>query len=99
MNKPITVARNEFITGVCEIVNKTGLPAFVAVDALGHVVAELQKLADAEYQRDLAAYQQARREGQPPEPIPAPASHPKPDPGKQTVVGFPKTPETHDKEG
>ena len=57
MNKPITVAREEFIKSIIQTVQDSGLPAFVVVDVLEGVCRESKALAQQQYQADLKAYQ------------------------------------------
>ena len=59
VNKPITVARNDYMAALCNITNQSNLPAFVVVDVLTRFTAELEKLAEAELSRDTAAYREA----------------------------------------
>lgn len=56
MNKPITVARNDYIQAICDISNKSGLPAFVKVDVLERILIEVRSVADMELKRDEAEY-------------------------------------------
>lgn len=60
MQKPITVAREEFVTAIVDAINGAELPAFVKLDVLTNCVRELSELAKAQYKRDLADY--ARKE-------------------------------------
>lgn len=60
MQKPITVAREEFVTAIVDAINGAELPAFVKLDVLNNCVRELSELAKAQYKRDLADY--ARKE-------------------------------------
>ena len=62
--KSVVLARRDYINQICEVTNKSGLPAFVIVDVLEHVLAEARNLAETEYQRELEVYQaQSKREG------------------------------------
>lgn len=56
MNKPITVARNEYMQALVDITNQSGLPYFVIVDVLERMKSQLEKLAEAQLQQDTAAY-------------------------------------------
>jgi len=58
-NKPITVAREDFARTIITAVNGSGLPAFVVADVLGGMVNDAQRKMNAEYTRDLRAYQAA----------------------------------------
>ena len=57
--KPITLARNEYMQGIVNLTNNFMLPAFVKVDVLEHILAELRPLVDAELKRDEARYREA----------------------------------------
>lgn len=59
INKPITVARQEYIDAIIDLVNSYNLPAFVKKDALDDIVTALQNVAIKEYQSDRAAYDKA----------------------------------------
>ena len=65
VQKPITVARNDYMRAVCDITNNAGLPAFMVIDVLEKFISEMNRLAEAELSRDTAAYRQAvEREAQ-----------------------------------
>ena len=55
--KPITVARRDYLATICEATNQSGLPAFVVVDVLEKVLAEMRSAMDAEVKRDFARYE------------------------------------------
>lgn len=57
MNKPSTVARQEFIEKQIELINNSGLPAFVLVDIAEETLAELRRLAKDQYEKDKAAWE------------------------------------------
>jgi hypothetical protein len=57
MSKPITVAYNDYIDQIVKASNEAGLPSFLKIIVLEKVIQELRPIADAEYQRDLAAAQ------------------------------------------
>ena len=59
MNKPITVARNEYMQALVDITNQSGLPYFAIVDVLERMKSQLEKLAEAQLQQDTAAYAKA----------------------------------------
>lgn len=52
----ITIARNDCINRVCDALNESGLPAFAKVDLMERILAELRPMIEAEYRRDLDAY-------------------------------------------
>lgn len=56
MNKPLSVARREYIQTVVDLTNNSGLPMFTIVDILDGILKDARNLAETEYQRDLAAW-------------------------------------------
>lgn len=58
MQKPLSVARREYIQSVVDLTNNSGLPMFTIVDILDGILKDARNLAETEYQRDLAAYKQ-----------------------------------------
>ena len=63
MNKPISVRRNDFTAGFQRLVTETQLPPFVLRDALTIILHEVERAADAEYDRDLEQWQEANKDG------------------------------------
>ena len=57
LQKPITVARNDYMQSLCDLTNASHLPAFVVVDVLERFAREISRLAESELSRDRAAYQ------------------------------------------
>lgn len=58
-NKPITVARQEFIEKIVADINESGLPFFVVVEVLNSMLPELQKQVGAQFERDKKAYEES----------------------------------------
>lgn len=56
MEKPITVARQEFIEELVKLINESGLPAFVISPILKDTLATVDQLAQQQYQADLAKW-------------------------------------------
>lgn len=50
----------DFINALCELVNRSGLPAFVLVDILERTLKELSQMSASEYQRDLGLYNEKK---------------------------------------
>lgn len=48
MNKPLVIARSEFVDNICGIINESGLPAFVMREVLERIVKTLSDLEQAE---------------------------------------------------
>ena len=59
MQKPITVARAEYMNTVCNATNNSGLPAFVVCEVLERVLNEVRKSIDIELKRDTAEYRKS----------------------------------------
>ena len=57
MNKPITVARRDYMEAFIQLTNDAHLPAFVLIDILEQAVRELKTLAEKELARDEAMWQ------------------------------------------
>lgn len=64
MEKPITIKRAEFNAKVAQVINESELPAFVIADSLSAILAQINNLAQAQYQNDLQAYEQAQKEAE-----------------------------------
>lgn len=62
MNKPITVARQEFSEALVQLVNNSGLPAFVMRQALAQMDNALSQLEQAQLEKDKAEWD-ASQEG------------------------------------
>lgn len=60
MNKPITVAREDFATALINLVNDSKLPAFVMSDILKNAVKELERLEGEQYQLDKQAWEESQ---------------------------------------
>lgn len=89
MNKPITVARQEYMEGLVKLCNEAQLPAFVKVDILQRLLTIVQKQMNEEYERDNAAYQKAKQEDgktENSEPVNAPESEEQLKPFTGTVI-------------
>lgn len=59
MNKPLSVARRDYLNEICNATNHSGLPAFVAAEVLERVLKKMAALAEAELRQDDARYQAA----------------------------------------
>lgn len=58
MNKPITVARQEFSEALVNLVNNSGLPAFVMRQSLAQMDNALSQLEQAQLEKDTAEWNQ-----------------------------------------
>lgn len=57
MQKPLTVAHQEFKDSIVCLINNSGLPAFILADTLSNFVRDLNSLAKQQYQQDKAEYE------------------------------------------
>lgn len=62
LQKPITLARRDYMQGIVDLTNNSGLPAFVIVDVLEHTLNELRPAVSLELKRDEANYRAALQE-------------------------------------
>lgn len=53
MEKPITVARQEFIENIVKLINESGLPPFVISPILKETLSQIDALAQQQYESDL----------------------------------------------
>lgn len=56
MDKPITVARQEFMEKMAELINKSNLPSFVIADIFELTIPSLRDYAKLQYENDLTIY-------------------------------------------
>lgn len=63
MNKPITIARQEYLDNIVNLSNESPLPAFAKLEVLRLCTIELERVAKEELQRDTAMYQRSLKEG------------------------------------
>lgn len=59
MNKPLTVARQEFAENIVELINNSQLPAFALLEILKSCEAELTVLSQKQYEQDKAEYEKS----------------------------------------
>lgn len=62
MNKPITVAYEEFKQELADLINKSGLPAFVIEPVLQNYLNETRVAADKQYKIDKERYDNSLKE-------------------------------------
>ena len=60
MDKPITVARQEFTQDLVNLVNSSGLPAFVMRSSLAQMDQALAQLEQAQLEQDTAEWNQQK---------------------------------------
>ena len=59
MNKPITVVREEMKAKIADIINTSGLPAFVIEPILNDFLIEVRNVAKHQYEYDKQQYEMA----------------------------------------
>ncbi len=62
MDKPLTVARQEFAENIVEVINNSGLPAFVMLEIVQSCERELTKLSQTQYEKDKAEYEESKED-------------------------------------
>ena len=62
MKKPLTVARNDYMTALCDLTNNSNLPAFVIVEVLESILREVRPMMETELKRDMATYRAAMQD-------------------------------------
>ena len=62
MNKPITVAYNDFMKDMVTLINSSNLPAFVIYDALEKLENEIQPTIERQYKSDLKMWEENQQE-------------------------------------
>ena len=62
MTKPSSILRQEFIESQINLINTSGLPAFVLVDIIEDTLLELRKLAQDQYKKDCAEWEEFQRQ-------------------------------------
>lgn len=58
--KPISIARHDCLSSICDVLNCSNLPAFAKVEILERILNELRPMVDIEYQHDLELYEKAK---------------------------------------
>lgn len=62
MERPLSVAREEFVDALVELINNSGLPMFVVLDVLKGAEIEVKNAAQAQYEKDKKAYEESKEE-------------------------------------
>lgn len=60
MNKPLTIARQEFAESLINIINGAELPAFVVSGVLKETLAEVDKIAAQQYENDRQQWEKEK---------------------------------------
>lgn len=59
MNKPSTIIYEEFKQDLANLINKSGLPAFIIEPVLKDYLTEIKALAQRQYQMDKSEYEKS----------------------------------------
>lgn len=65
MDKPITILRQEFISSIVELINASGLPAFVIADVLGGLLSTVRQQEKMQLEEDRRSYEASRETAAP----------------------------------
>ena len=63
MNKPLTVARQEFAETIVTAINQAEVPAFVISEVLKNALVEVEKISQAQYEKDMTEWKKIQEEG------------------------------------
>lgn len=59
MEKPLSVAREDFVHDLVELINKSGLPMFVVLDILKATQDEVKVAAAQQYENERKEYEES----------------------------------------
>ncbi len=59
IRKPLTIARQEFLENLANVINESDLPAFIIGDVLSGVLSEVRTLAERQYNSDKENYEKS----------------------------------------
>lgn len=62
MDKPLTVARVEFMQTIIDAVNNAQMPSFVKAEVLSQVLGVVREQAESQYQNDLKIYNESKED-------------------------------------
>lgn len=62
MERPLSVAREDFVEDLVKLINDSGLPMFVVLDVLKGAEVEVKDAAQRQYEQDKKAYEEAKEE-------------------------------------
>ena len=64
IQKPITVARAEFVSGMTSLINNSGLPPFVIEPVLKDMLYDIRAMAQKQLEQDTAHYHEMLAESE-----------------------------------
>lgn len=62
MERPLSVAREEFVDELVALINNSGLPMFVVLEVLKGAVEEVRGAAQKQYEQDKLEYEKSKEE-------------------------------------
>lgn len=62
MERPLSVAREDFVNSLVELVNNSGLPMFVVLDVLKSATEEVKDAAARQYEQEKMEYEKSKEE-------------------------------------
>ena len=62
MERPLSVAREDFVNALVELVNNSGLPMFVVLDVLKGATEEVKEAASRQYEQEKLEYEKSKEE-------------------------------------
>ena len=62
MEKPLSVAREDFVNELVELINNSGLPMFVVLDVLKGATEEVNDAAARQYEQEKMEYEKSKEE-------------------------------------
>ena len=62
MNKPLSVAKEEFKSSLINLVNNSNLPPCLVEEVMGGIFMEVKSLAKNQYDKDLEEWQNSQAE-------------------------------------
>ena len=60
MERPLSVAREDFVNELVNLVNNSGLPMFVVLDVLKGALEEVKDAAARQYEQEKKAYEESK---------------------------------------
>lgn len=62
MERPLSVAREDFVNALVKLVNESGLPMFVVLDVMKAATEEVKEAAARQYEQDKLEYEKSKEE-------------------------------------
>lgn len=62
MNKPITIARREFVESMSKLIAESSLPFSMLCDIFRDAAMQMQEIDNEQYERDKKAYEESMKQ-------------------------------------